>query len=219
LRTWQNGLARIVPPVITTLSAGVISTLIAVLLTIGCLERETETGRKAGDSALLLLYLPLIMPQITFLFGLQLLFIGSGATDRFAALILVHLVFVLPYVFLSLSDAWRQFDTRYDVLAAALGRSRLSALLAIRLPMLTRAILTAFAVGFAVSVGQYLPTVLIGEGRIQTITTEAVALASGGNRRVIGVYALLQTLLPFIIFAVASIVPALLYRNRRAMQV
>ena len=41
-------------------------------------------------------------------------------------------------------------------------------------------ILTAAAVGFAVSVGQYLPTLLIGAGRLPTITTEAVALASGG---------------------------------------
>lgn len=219
LRTWENALPRIGAALVTTLAAGVLSTLIAVVLTIGCLERETQTGRNGGQNALLLLYLPLMVPQITFLFGLQILFIGSGSSYRFAALVLVHLVFVLPYVFLSLSDAWRHFDRRYDVLAAALGSSRFSALIAIRLPMLTRAILTAFAVGFAVSVGQYLPTVLIGEGRLQTITTEAVALASGGNRRVIGVYALLQTLLPFIAFAVASFVPALLYRKRRAMQV
>ena len=36
---------------------------------------------------------------------------------------------------------------------------------AIRLPMLARAVLTAAAVGFAVSVGLYLPTLLIGAGR------------------------------------------------------
>ena len=219
LRTWQNALPRIASPLVTTLIVGALSTLIAVLMTIGCLERESQTGSSGGQRALLLLYLPLIVPQITFVFGLQLLLLGSGASHRFAALVLVHLVFVLPYVFLSLSDAWRALDSRYDLLAAALGRSRLAALLAIRLPMLTRAILTAFAVGFAVSVGQYLPTVLIGEGRLQTITTEAVALASGGNRRVIGVYALLQTILPFLAFSVASLVPALIHRNRRAMQV
>jgi hypothetical protein len=37
--------------------------------------------------------------------------------------------------------------------------------------------------------------VLIGAGRLTTVTTEAVALAAGGNRRVIGVYAFMQTLL------------------------
>ena len=88
----------------------------------------------------------------------------------------------------------------------------------IRLPMLVRPILTAAAVGFAVSIGQFLPTLLMGAGRWPTITTEAVALASGGDRRIIGVTALLQALLPFIGFALALVVPALLFRNRRDMR-
>ena len=69
--------------------------------------------------------------------------------------------------------------------------------------MLLAPILTAAAVGFAVSVGQYLPTLLIGGGRVETLTTEAVALAAGGDRRLIGVYALMQTLAPFAGFALA----------------
>jgi putative thiamine transport system permease protein len=212
-------LPRILDPLVTTLLAGFASTLIALLLTIGCLEREIETGKTGGSRALLAIYMPLMVPQIAFVFGLQVLFVASGTDQRFAALVFVHLIFVLPYVFLSLSDPWRALDRRYDRVAAGLGRTRLAALLSIRLPMLARAIATAAAVGFAVSVGQYLPTVLIGEGRLTTITTEAVALASGGNRRVIGVYAFLQTLLPFLAFAIASLVPALLFRGRRSMRV
>lgn len=219
LRSWMTILPRIGDPLVTTLIAGLASTLIAVVLTVGCLEREIQTGRRGGDRSLLLLYLPLIVPQIAFVFGLQLLFVGSGSDQRLTALILVHLVFVLPYVFLSLADPWRALDRRYEIIATALGRSRLSVLLSIRLPMLIRPILTALAVGFAVSVGQYLPTVLIGEGRLTTITTEAVALASGNNRRVIGVYALLQTILPFLAFALAALLPVLLHRNRREMRV
>lgn len=219
LRSWMSAWPRIGDPLITTLLTGLASTLLAILLTIGCLERELQTGRSVGEKALLMLYLPLIVPQITFVFGLQLLFIGSGSEHRLAALVLVHLVFVLPYVFLSLADPWRSLDRRYEIIATALGRSRLSVLLSIRLPMLIRPILTAMAVGFAVSVGQYLPTVLIGEGRLSTITTEAVALASGNNRRVIGVYALLQTILPFLAFALAALIPAALHRNRREMKV
>lgn len=219
LRSWMAALPRIVDPLITTLVTGLASTLIAVLLTIGCLEREGQTGRRGGDKGLLLLYLPLIVPQIAFVFGLQILFVGSGSDNRLAALILVHLVFVLPYVFLSLADPWRALDRRYEIIATALGRRRFSVLVSIRLPMLIRPVLTALAVGFAVSVGQYLPTLLIGEGRLSTITTEAVALASGNNRRVIGVYALLQTVLPFLAFALAALLPALLHRNRRDMRV
>ena len=91
-------------------------------------------------------------------------------------------------------------------------------LFTVRLPLLFRACLTALAVGFAVSVSLYLTTLLIGSGRLTTITTEAVALSSGGDRRVIGIYALVQGLLPFLAFLVASLGPQLLFRNRRAMR-
>lgn len=219
LKTWTDTLPRIVRPLTTTLIVAGAATLIAIVLSVLCLERELETGRGRGPQSLMLIYLPLIVPQISFMFGLQILAIRLGADGGYASLTAAHLVFVLPYVFLSLSDPWRAYDRRYDAVAAGLGMSRMKSLIAIRLPMLTRALLTAAAVGFAVSVGQYLPTVLIGAGRLTTITTEAVALAAGGNRRTIGVYAFLQALLPFVAFAIAMGVPALLFRNRRGLQV
>ena len=217
-RTWAAALPRVIEPIATTVAAGLVSTLIALVITLLCLLREDETGRVGRGSALLI-YLPLLVPQVAFLFGLQLLFLLSGAVAGLPTLIFAHLIFVMPYVFLSLSDPWRAFDRRYEAIAAGLGKSRLRTFLSIRLPMLTRPVLTALAVGFAVSVGLYLPTVLIGAGRLTTITTEAVALASGGNRRVIGVYAFLQMALPMMGFVVATLVPALLFGRFRAMRV
>ena len=78
-------------------------------------------------------------------------------------------------------------------------------------------VLTAAAVGFAVSVGQYLPTLLIGGGRVQSITTEAVALASGGDRRAIGIYGLAQTIAALLPFALALAIPRLVWANRRGL--
>jgi len=51
------------------------------------------------------------------------------------------------------------------------------------------------------------------------VTTEAVALASGGNGRVIGVYAFWQMLLPTAGFAIATLLPALIFRRFRGVQV
>ncbi|TPW28396.1 ABC transporter permease [Pararhizobium mangrovi] len=218
LKTWQRQLSEIAAPFATTLVTALVATAIALALTVACLAREDETGRTGGRRALLLVYLPLLVPQISFVFGLQVLSLLTGIDASLAGLVFVHLIFVLPYVFLSLSDPWRAFDPRYAVVASGLGLSRGAIFRRVRLPMLARAVLTAAAVGFAVSVAQYLPTVLIGAGRLTTITTEAVALASGGNARVIGVYAFLQAILPFLGFAIASLVPALLFRNRRALR-
>ncbi len=217
LTSWRNALPQMTSLLWTTIVVAFLSAGVSLLLVILLLERSNQTGTEPNRRQWLI-YAPLIVPQAAFLFGLQLLMLGSSLSISISLLVLAHLVFVLPYVFLSLSDPWRGFDRRYERLAFGLGQSRWTVFWHVRLTMLLRPILVAFAVGFAVSVGLYLPTVLIGAGRLTTITTEAVALASGGNRRVIGVYAFLQTLLPFLVFLLASVIPALLFMNRRAMR-
>ena len=45
-----------------------------------------------------------------------------------------------------------------------------------------------------------------------------IALSSGGNRRIIGTYAMLQLALPLLAFALALGLPAALFRNRIGMR-
>ena len=63
---------------------------------------------------------------------------------------------------------------------------------------------SALAIGFAVSVAQYLPTLYVGAGRFGTATTEAVALAAGGQRSLMAAFAALQWLLPALVFGLAA---------------
>ncbi|WP_425349495.1 ABC transporter permease [Cohaesibacter celericrescens] len=217
LKTWDKQWHMLAEPLLNSVVIGLLATAIGLIVTLACLETESRTGRRATQKSLTLLYLPLIIPQVAFLFGLQLLILVSGAEHSLLALVMSHLIFVMPYIFLSLGDPWRSLDPRYAQLAASLGRGPWIAFFRLRLPLLLRPILTAAAVGFAVSIGQYLPTILIGGGRWETITTDAVALSAGGNRRLIGVYALVQMALPFIGFLLAIALPSLLYRNRRDM--
>ncbi|MEL6684479.1 MAG: ABC transporter permease [Pseudomonadota bacterium] len=192
--------------------------LVALILTIGCLEAEYRYGLTFSQRAVWLLYLPLLIPQTAFLPGLQTLMLSIGADEGRIPVMLAHLVFVLPYVFLSLADPFRAWDTRMGTIAAALRSSPNGVLWRVRMPMLLRPILTALAVGLAVSVGQYLATLLIGGGRVATLTTEAVALASGGDRRAIGVYGLMQTGAALVPFALALLIPTIAWRNRRGLR-
>jgi putative thiamine transport system permease protein len=54
-----------------------------------------------------------------------------------------------------------------------------------------------------------------GAGRISTLTTEAVTLSSGGDRRILGIYAVLQTGLPLLVYGFALWIPLLLFRRRK----
>ncbi|CZF87166.1 Inner membrane ABC transporter permease protein YnjC [Grimontia marina] len=55
---------------------------------------------------------------------------------------------------------------------------------------------------------------MLGAGRIATITTEAVALSSGFDRRVTAIYAIWQALLPLIFFTLAIVISRLQIHRR-----
>ena len=151
--------------------------------------------------------------------GIQLLLVIMKMDGYWVTLLGAHLLFVLPYMFIALSATYLAFDQRLFDQAMLLKRSYTSVLFQIKLPMLLKPILFSFAIGFSVSVAQYIPTMLVGAGRFATITTEVVSLASGSDRRVIAVYALIQQFLPMMIYALAIIFPKILYYNKKGMQV
>ncbi len=218
MNNWHTHADALAWPAWTTVVVGVAAALIALGLVLGCLEAEKRYGFKPSNRGLWLLYAPLLVPQVGFLLGVKVLLVLGGLDGGWAALIWTHLLFVLPYVFLSLSDPFRKLDDRYARTALCLGASPTRVFWRVKAPMLLRPILVAAAVGFAVSVGQYLPTIFGGGGRFVTLTTEAVSLAGGADRRVIGVYALLQAVLPLIAFVLAMAVPNWVYRQRGALR-
>jgi putative thiamine transport system permease protein len=205
-------------PLVNTLLIGVAAALAAVALALACLENEARRGARPGPSVLWLLYLPLLVPQIAFLFGMQAVSIRLGLDASLIAVVWAHLVFVLPYVFLSLADPFRALDPRYARIAAGLGSTPARVFWRVKLPMLLRPVLIALAVGFTVSVDQYLATVFAGAGRIATLTTEAVTLSSGADRRVVAVVIALQAALPLLAFVLAFALPPMIYRNRAALR-
>lgn len=219
LTTWAKALPDLTRTTATTLGLGLASTAVALGLVLASLEAQGRRNLpdRAPTFKAWLIFLPLIIPQIAFLPGLQVLALYLGAKGGFVITAMVHAVFVIPYVYLSLAPAYGAWDARFGLAGATLGASPARIFWHLRAPMLLAPLMTAFAVGMAVSIGQYLPTLMIGGGRVETLTTEAIALSSGGNRRLIGAYALLQTLAPALWFALALTLPRLIYANRRAM--
>jgi putative thiamine transport system permease protein len=163
--------------------------------------------------ALPLVMLPIVVPALLLVVGLYqgalLLRLDGTALGLWWA----HTLMCLPYVWVALAPSWRSYDPRFEATALALGRARPAFWWRVKWPMLRVPLAAAAAVGFAVSVAQYLPTLFIGAGRHATVTTEAVTLASGGQRGVGAAFALLQALLPALGFAAAH---ALARRGRAA---
>jgi len=210
---FQSALMQMGSPLFNTLTIGLVTTIFAVVLTLLCLESEQLTAKPLSRFTSLIIYLPLLVPSIAFLFGLVWLQQLINNQTAFFNVAFTHLLFVLPYVFLSLSSSYRRLDPRFSNVAASLGATPCKVFLQVKLPQLFAPILIAAALGLAISFGQYLPTLLAGGGRIATITTEAVTLANGASRRTSAVYAIMQIVLPLIGFILAWVLPKCFFKS------
>jgi putative thiamine transport system permease protein len=213
---FKSALMQMSSPLFNTLAIGLVTTLFAIILTLLCLESEQLSDKPISRFTSLIIYLPLLVPSIAFLFGLVWIQQLVNNQAAFFNVVFTHLLFVLPYVFLSLASSYRRLDPRFANVAASLGAAPCKVFFKVKLPQLFAPILIAAALGLAISFGQYLPTLLAGGGRIATITTEAVTLANGASRRTSAVYAIMQMALPLIGFILAWVLPKYFFKSARA---
>lgn len=200
LSAWQQ-VASSAHTVWTTLGLGVASASVCLFWSVAWLELAPRRWQQALQPWFLL---PLVLPSVLWVVGLYSLALHTRLEGQWLGLCLAHAVMVLPYVLLALVPAYQAVDPRQAALVASLGHGRWVYLWCIKWPLLKRAIASAWAVGFAVSVAQYLPTLYVGAGRFATVTTEAVTLAAGAQRSLMSAYAALQMLLPIVAFALAA---------------
>ncbi len=185
----------------TTLGLALASASLCLLWSVAWLETASRRWQQTLRPGWLL---PLVLPSVLWVVGLYGVALQWRLEGQWLGLLLAHTVMALPYVLLALEPAYLAVDPRQAAVVASLGHGRWTYLLRIKWPLLKRAIASAWAVGFAVSLAQYLPTLYVGAGRFATVTTEAVTLAAGAQRSLMSAYAALQMLLPVLAFAFAA---------------
>jgi putative thiamine transport system permease protein len=195
LAAWRRALPDLWLPLRDSLTIAAAATALSLAGAIAWLQLERDRGRPARRHGRAVAFLPLVVSDVAFLMGVQVLLLGMGLGGGWLPVTLVHALFVFPYVLLALADPWARLDPRYERSALCLGAGPWRVLMRVRLPLLMPALAFAAALGGAVSLSLYLPTVLAGGGRIATLATEAIALASGGDRRIVGVYGSAQALM------------------------
>jgi putative spermidine/putrescine transport system permease protein len=132
----------------------------------------------------LLVLAPLIVPPIAVAMGIQILFIRLGLTDTLLGVIIVHLVPTLPYMIVVMRGVFANFESDYEQQARSLGASPMRVLTQVTLPVVFPGIVTGALFVFLVSWSQYVLTLLIGGGRVQTLPVLLFAFASSGDNTV-----------------------------------
>lgn len=187
----------------TTLIA-LASTLIAVLIGFpagGALGLHRFRGKTAVT---LLILAPAILPGIAVVFGLHGLFLRLGLTGTIPGVILAHLIPTLPYMTLIMAAVFSRFDPDIEAQARTLGATPFQTFRLVTLPAILPGLLTGALFAFLVSWSQYLLTLTIGGGRVQTLPLLLFAFASAGRNDITAAVALLYILPGLAILALTA---------------
>lgn len=198
-------------PVSDSLSLGLLSSLTALAILMLWLEWGPQRGA-------VWVWLPLALPALPLVSGQYAVALWLGIDGQYAAVLWSHMLWVLPWMLLVLQPAWRRLDPRLILTARTLGWRQTKIFWLVKCPLMIRPALLAFATGFSVSMAQYMPTLWLGAGRFTTLTTEAVALSSGGSIPILASRALGLLLLSSSVFALAALLSRLVGRHRQGLR-
>jgi putative thiamine transport system permease protein len=92
--------------------------LLALLLVVAWFEAAPPRWDRRATPLVLA---PLVLPPLLLMAGLYQAALMLRLDGHWAGLLWVHVLVVLPYVFIALQPAWRSFDPRFEQAARALG--------------------------------------------------------------------------------------------------
>ena len=179
-----------------SLTAGIAlaATVLSVLLGVPA-GRALGQHQFRGKALVELIFLaPIIVPGIAVVLGLQSVFIGLHLNNTVTGVILAHLIPTLPYMVLVISGVFATYDPAAEEQALSLGASPWQILRHVTLPAVAPGIMVGALFTFLVSWGQYILTLTIGSGRVQTLPLLLFQYATSGRNDIAGAISMIYIL-------------------------
>ncbi|MCU1558178.1 MAG: potH [Microbacteriaceae bacterium] len=164
----------------TTLLLSVLAVALTVVL--GVPYAYWLLRRPNGQSFhLLALFAPLLINQVVRIFGLQILINSVNRmlaqaglpplplTYNFAAVLLGQVVFLFPFMVISVYAALSRLPISIEEAAATLGASRVRVFFHVVLPACRPGIIAGIVLTFTTSIGAYLVPRMMGGGQVTTV--------------------------------------------------
>lgn len=194
------GDARAFAAIGTSLALGFSSSLLTLAVSIPA-GKALAHYDFAGKSAVKILSLiPMVVPGVVVTIGCHLSMIRLGLTNSFFGVVLIHSIFALPFGIRIMCNVFEIVGTRLQEQARVLGAGPAFTFFRVTLPQIVPGAQAAAILGFTISIAQYITTLMIGGGRIITITVLLVPHMGSGQTHIASVYSLL-----LIVAAVASL--------------
>ncbi len=152
----------------------------------------------------LFVLLPLIVPSFTSVSISHIVMIRTSIASTLVGVCIIHSVFALPYAIKILYDATLSMGIKYEEQAKNLGASWFRVMRTVYLPLMSPYILMSFFLSFTISISQYVTTLIIGGGKVATLSTVLVPYIQYGKYQLASIYSLIIVVMTFISYFLIS---------------
>lgn len=170
---WENILINnpsffemIVNTMIIGILTGVLSTFFGFMTGYGLVKMRLHTKNKF----IIIYSLPLLMPVSALIMGIHMVLLKIGVVQSLLGVILAHSLLAVPYAINIGISYISGISPEMVNIARTLGGRKKDIFLMLIVPLLKPGMKFSFALGFLISVSDYLATLLIGGGGILTLS-------------------------------------------------
>lgn len=184
LDAWRyvfSSTSRVGEGLATSLALAIVVMLLSIIIGLPAarvMGMHTFRGKRTVEW---LIMLPIIVPTLVVVMGIQIIFIRYGLADTFGGVALVHLVPALPYFILVMASVFANYNVELEETARTLGANPVRTFWYVTLPAIFPGLVVASLFTFLVSWSQYITTVLIGGGGVITLPMVLFPFISGAS--------------------------------------
>lgn len=159
-----------------------------------------KLSQRGQTYLLAMMFLPMLIPSTVFAMGIHLSMLQWGLANKARGVILVHLLYSLPYANFLLCEAYANLGMDLEEQAYVMGAGRLRAFWCITFPLLSPVLLAAMVMSYIISFSQYFITALIGGGLVRTYALIMFPYLQANDRTIASVFSLVFLLFTFVVF-------------------
>lgn len=160
-----------------TLILAVLSSLISTVIGTAAAEGIYKMKNKLAKSAVMsVTNVPMMNPEIVTGFSMMLLFVAVAGILRmeyesigFAAMLIAHVTFCLPYVILSVLPRINELGDSLSDAALDLGCTPVQAFFKVKLPNIMPGVVSGMAMAFTLSLDDFVISYFVGSSNFQTL--------------------------------------------------
>jgi putative spermidine/putrescine transport system permease protein len=130
------------------------------------IERYDFAGKKTLESVLLA---PLVVPHFVVGLGFLMLAAQLGLARTYTAVVICHVVLVMPFVLRSVYISLRNLDPRLELAAASLGASPARVLVTVTLPLMAPGLVCGWMFAAILSFNEFTASLFVTSQRTQTL--------------------------------------------------